>query len=347
MRTLYRCIPHRQVATAVPEVARISLSSFMIWDSAILFESLTPALIQPSIAGWSAMTVAATTGPKRSPLPLSSRPAWGSNHSGWWTSSYPSAGALRDLGLERHRHELLRPLAGYDQLSALVRGDVAVAPPEGVPRVRDVERLPAATAQDRAQPLHLGVVELERVGAQRLGFFLVVLAALGHDGPILAELAPMTRKTSARDALVARRAAFQGGPARLVPGVPAAAALARVALALPDRRERIHAPADAGGDRPALLRRAGWTRSRTSRRSPPRPRRGPEALGGPRLLLARPQPAPAGQDGWRAPGPCRAPRPGGRSFPASDPTPRPRSRASPSASRARAWTATWSGSSPA
>src|SRR5208283_1839072 len=117
---------------------------------------------------------------------------------------------LGDLGLEGHCHELLRPLAGDDQLPALVRGDVAVPPPERIPRVGDVKRLPAAAAKDRAQPLHLGAVELERVGAQRLGIFLVVLAALGHDGPILAEMAPMTRKTSARDHLVARRAAFQG-----------------------------------------------------------------------------------------------------------------------------------------
>jgi hypothetical protein len=98
MMRLYFGIPQRQTATATPCVPRISLSSATIWLSAIFFESFTPALIQPSIAVLSAMTVAATTGPKRSPLPLSSRPACSSNHSGWWTSSYPSRGAIVTSG---------------------------------------------------------------------------------------------------------------------------------------------------------------------------------------------------------------------------------------------------------
>jgi hypothetical protein len=50
MSWLYFGIPQKQVATATPWVSRISLSSLMIWASAIFFESLTPALIQPSIA---------------------------------------------------------------------------------------------------------------------------------------------------------------------------------------------------------------------------------------------------------------------------------------------------------
>src|SRR5208282_4591715 len=65
-------------------------------------------------------------------------------------------------------------------------------------------------AQDGAELVHLGAVELERVGAELLGFFLVVLAALGHEGPSVANLPPMTRKSSAGDSLVARRMAFQG-----------------------------------------------------------------------------------------------------------------------------------------
>src|ERR1019366_7948610 len=98
---------------------------------------------------------------------------------------------------------------GDHQLPALVRGHVAVAPPERVPGVGDVERLPSAGGEDGAQPLHLLVVELERVVPQALGFFLVVLAALGHEGSIVTNLPPMTRKTSARDALASRRAAFR------------------------------------------------------------------------------------------------------------------------------------------
>lgn len=93
MIRLYFGMPQRQVDTATPWVPRISLSRAMIWLSAIFLESFTPALIQPSIAVLSAITVAATTGPKRSPLPLSSSPACSSNQSGWWTSSYPSLGA--------------------------------------------------------------------------------------------------------------------------------------------------------------------------------------------------------------------------------------------------------------
>src|SRR5208282_4622135 len=80
---------------------------------------------------------------------------------------------------------------------------------ERVPRVLDVKGLPSPAAQDGAQALHLRAVELEGVGAQPLGFFLVVLAALGHEGPIVTHLPPMTRKTSALNGLLARRAGFR------------------------------------------------------------------------------------------------------------------------------------------
>ena len=65
----------------------MSSSSLMICESAIFLLSFTPAAIHASIAGFSAITVAAITGPKKSPLPLSSSPACAVNHSGCSTAS--------------------------------------------------------------------------------------------------------------------------------------------------------------------------------------------------------------------------------------------------------------------
>jgi hypothetical protein len=106
----------------------------------------------------------------------------------------------------------------------------------------------------------------------------------------------MTRKTSARDALVARRAAFRQ-PSSLVPGLKAAASLARVALA----RTR-PSSANSCSSRPRWppscpTSPGGWPRFPDSRRWPPPPRRRSSALGGPRLLFAGPEPPPARQGG--------------------------------------------------
>ena len=85
--SLYFGMPQEQVFTTAPAVLRIRPSSLRICESASRLLSFTPALSQASMAGLSAMTVAAMTGPKKSPLPLSSSPACGSNRSGCSTSS--------------------------------------------------------------------------------------------------------------------------------------------------------------------------------------------------------------------------------------------------------------------
>ena len=88
-------MPAKVVLTTTPLVSRIMVSSFRTASSLEIFLlSFRPFLTQCSTMGLSAMTQAETRGPKRSPLPLSSSPAWSSNHSGWRTSSYPRSGVL-------------------------------------------------------------------------------------------------------------------------------------------------------------------------------------------------------------------------------------------------------------
>ena len=121
----------------------------MIWVSAIFFESLTPALIQPSIGGLVgddgggdhraekvALAALVQAGVELEPV--------GMEH-----LVVPELRGHRDLGLERHRHELLRPLSGDDELAALVGRHVAVATLERIAGVGDVERLPSAPGEDR------------------------------------------------------------------------------------------------------------------------------------------------------------------------------------------------------
>ena len=83
----WRMSRHCITFTTTPGVWRMRWSSSMILDSDIFLESCAPALRQASIMDLSAITVAAMSGPKKSPLPDSSSPAWGSNQSGWSTSS--------------------------------------------------------------------------------------------------------------------------------------------------------------------------------------------------------------------------------------------------------------------
>jgi hypothetical protein len=126
-----------------------------------------------------------------------------------------------------------------------------------------------------------------------------------------------------------------------------AAALARGAVALQDRGERVHAAADAGEDRAPLLRALAGALPDFAALAAAPESQGAEALGGPRLLLPRAQPPPARPGARRRSRPRPARRRPGANCPASAPTPPRPSRASASARPPPSWTAMSSASSPA
>src|SRR5512142_794375 len=75
-------------------------------------------------------------------------------------------------------------------------------------------------------------------------------AGFPHDGPL--PFLPPARETTAVSPRRCRR--LPARPARLVPDAPPPPAVAGGAVPLPDGRLGIHAAADPGADRPALLR---------------------------------------------------------------------------------------------
>ena len=89
-------------------------------------------------------------------------------------------GRAGDLGLDDILHEILGVLAGHNHFATGVGGDVDLRALEREARIGHLDLLPILRGDGRAQPLHLGLVELDGVTGDFLRLLEVRIGLFCH-----------------------------------------------------------------------------------------------------------------------------------------------------------------------